>query len=96
MKLYFSRHTLRELAELCNQDAGGLSKTMAGAQRPTVEVAHILAEALGVHVLFFLAPGWYDDDGSRLPPERTGELRAWKYGPRALTKKNRRLLAKNS
>ena len=96
MKLYFSKYSLSALAEMSNQDKGGLSKVMAGIRRPSVEVAHILADALNVSVLLFLAPGWYDIDGKKLPPSERGSLRAWKYGKRVVTQKNRKLLTETN
>ena len=95
MKLYFSKYTLTELAEKSGLHVSTLSKIMTGTIRTSVETAHILGAALEKHPIFFMAPGWYEDDGTRLPEERFGELRAWKYGKKAVTQKNRRLLAKN-
>lgn len=94
MKLYFSHYTLRELSEKCGMHVSTLSKIMSGVNRTSVETAHTLGELLDKHPIFFLAPGWYEDDGTRLPSERFGELRAWKYGARAVTLKNRKLLGK--
>ena len=95
-KLYYSKYSLTELSAMCDKNIGGLCKVMEGVRRPCVESAHILATALGMHVLFFLAPGWYDSDGTELPLEQRGQTRAWKYKGHAVSKKYRKLLAEKS
>lgn len=66
-----TRHpvTQIELAKQIGISQGYLSRILAKKQRPSLEVAEVLAKIRDVHVLHVLSPDRYDESGRPTPTE---------------------------